>query len=168
MLVVVSDTHGSASHRLSGRTFDAVEEADLVAHAGDFTTEAVLEAFRDVAATFRGVYGNSDTPGVRDRMPGERTFSYGGVRFAITHRRRGGDTGLTMFGRERNASVVVHGHTHRPRFEHSGPVALLNPGSHAEPRGHVPAHAELEPTDAGLDGRLVTVDGDVLEEFTIG
>lgn len=168
MLVVVSDTHGTDSHRLTGRTLAAVREADLVAHAGDFTTEAVLEAFRAEAGAVRGVYGNSDTAGVRDRLPGERTFTYGGVRFAMTHRRRGGDTGLTMFGRERNADVVVHGHTHRPRFDHGGPVALLNPGSHAEPRGNVPAHAELVPTGAGLDGRLVSVDGDVLDTFTVG
>lgn len=168
MLVLVSDTHGSDSHRLTGRTLDAVEEAELVAHAGDFTTETVLDAFHEVTPTFRAVYGNSDTPAVRDRLPGERTFTYGGVRFAMTHRRRGGDTGLTMFGRERNASVVVHGHTHRPRFNQSGPVALLNPGSHAEPRGHRAAHAELESTDSGLAGRLVTVDGETLEEFTIG
>ena len=168
MLVLLSDTHGTDDHRLTGRTLEAVREADLVAHAGDFTTEAVLSAFRDLTGRFDAVHGNADCPAVSDRLPTALTFEYGGVRFAMTHRRRGGDTGLVMFGRERNANVVVHGHTHRPRFDDSGAVALLNPGSHADPRGNRPAHAELEPTDGGLAGRLVTPDGDVLTRFDLG
>jgi putative phosphoesterase len=168
MLVLLSDTHGTDDHRLTGRTLEAVREADLVAHAGDFTTEAVLSAFRDLTGRFDAVHGNADRPAVSDRLPTALTFEYGGVRFAMTHRRRGGDTGLVMFGRERNANVVVHGHTHRPRFDDSGAVALLNPGSHADPRGNRPAHAELEPTDGGLAGRLVTPDGDVLTRFDLG
>ena len=165
MLVVVSDTHGRDDHRLAGRTRDAVETAELVVHAGDFTTERVLDAFREVAASVRGVHGNRDEQGVRDRLPPALTLSYGGVRIAVTHRRRGGDTGLRMFGRERGAEVVAHGHTHQPRVTDAGAVTLLNPGSHASPRGAPPAHAELEAGENGLVGRLVTVDGDVLESF---
>jgi len=41
----------------------------------------------------------------------------------------------------------------------------VNPGSHAAPRGARPAHAELERVDGGLDGRLVTPEGTVLETF---
>ncbi len=46
--------------------------------------------------------------------------------------------------------------SHRPTFDGTGEVTLLNPGSHAQPRGHRTAHAELEPmTDGGVRGRLV-------------
>lgn len=168
MLVCLSDTHGTDDNRLTGRTLEAVREADLVAHAGDFTTEAVLESFRDVAGPFRAVHGNADRPWVKDRLPTALTFEYGGVRFAMTHRQRGGDTGLVMFGRERNASVVVHGHTHRPRFDPSGAVTLLNPGSHADPRGNRPAHAEVTETAGSLEGQLVTPAGEVVKTFELG
>ncbi|QCJ46994.1 metallophosphoesterase [Haloprofundus sp. MHR1] len=167
MLTVVSDTHATESHRLRGRTLRAVRDAEMVVHAGDFVTETVLDAFVDEAATFRGVCGNNDDAGIRQRLPAARTVEYAGVRFAVTHTRRGGDTALTLFGRERDADAVIFGHSHRPGFDATGPLALLNPGSHAEPRGYRAAHAELTPEGDGLCGRLCTPDGDVFETFRI-
>ncbi|RYJ15465.1 metallophosphoesterase [Halogeometricum borinquense] len=168
MLTVVSDTHSTDSHRLSGRTLEAVREAELVVHLGDFMRESVLDAFESESSQLFGVYGNNDDAGIRDRLPDARTFTFAGLTFAATHTRRGGSTALSMFGRERGADVVLFGHSHRPTFDGTGEVTLLNPGSHAQPRGHRTAHAELEPmTDGGVRGRLVTVEGDVFETFTI-
>jgi putative phosphoesterase len=179
MLVVVSDTHGTADHRLRGRTLDAVREADLVVHAGDFMTEPVLDAFEAAAADLIGVYGNNDDAAIRERLPADRTFEYAGVRFALTHGHgtAAGVTGLSLFGRQRDAAVVISGHTHRPGVDDDGAVTLVNPGSHAEPRGFRPAHAELTPADdadtgadagtAALTGRLVTPDGDAFERFRV-
>ncbi|WP_224448078.1 metallophosphoesterase [Haloprofundus salilacus] len=168
MLTVVSDTHATDSHRLRGRTLQAVRDAEVVVHAGDFMTGRVLNAFVDESARFRGVYGNNDDAEIRNRLPAARTVEYEGIRFAVTHTRRGGDTALTLFGRERDADAVIFGHSHRPVFDRTGPLALLNPGSHAEPRGYRAAHAELEPEGDGLRGRLCTPDGDVFERFRIG
>ncbi len=181
MLVVVSDTHSSEEHRLHGRTLTAVRDADLVVHAGDFYREPVLDAFHEEAVTLRAVYGNNDDPAIRERVPKVRVVEYAGVRFAVTHRHRGGDTGLVMLGRERDADAVIYGHSHAPRFDDSTSLPLLNPGSHAQPRGNRAAHAELEPVgesdrdgsvdadaDGGLVGRLVTPSGDVFREFRIG
>jgi hypothetical protein len=167
MLVVVSDTHARTGHRLAGRTLEAVRDADLVVHAGDFNREPVLDAFYDVASDFLGVYGNTDDGAVRDRLPAARNFEYGGLRFVVTHTREGGPTALSLFGRERDADVVLFGHSHRPTLDVSGPVALLNPGSHAQPRGNRPGHAELERVADGLRCRLVTPDGEVFERATL-
>ncbi|ELZ59122.1 MULTISPECIES: metallophosphoesterase [Halorubrum] len=171
MLVVVSDTHAREESKLQGRTAEAVREADLVIHAGDFYREPVLDAFQSAAASLRAVYGNNDDAAIRDRVPEVRTVEYGGVRFAVTHRHRSGDTGLVMLGRGRDADAVICGHSHRPRFDDSGGLPILNPGSHAQPRGNRPAHAELTSSDesegAGLDGRLVTPGGETFETFQI-
>jgi len=179
MLVVVSDTHSHEESKLQGRTAAAVREADLVVHVGDFYREPVLDAFESAARTLRGVYGNNDDAAIRDRLPKVRTVEYEGVRFSVTHRHRSGDTGLVMLGRGRDADAVICGHSHRPRFDDSGGLPILNPGSHAQPRGNRPAHAELDPVSTGargetspgaanaLDGRLVTPDGEVFETFRI-
>lgn len=168
MLVALSDTHGTDGTRLRGRTRDAVHEADVVVHAGDFTTGTVLDAFEDAAETLYAVHGNSDDPAVSDRLPDSRTLTFGGATFAVTHTRRGGATALSLFGRERGADVVVFGHSHRPTVV-SGETApvLLNPGSHAEPRGNRAAHAELERSASSVEGRLITPAGDVLERFSV-
>jgi putative phosphoesterase len=170
MLVIVSDTHGRTAPKLQGRTAEAVREADLVVHAGDFYREPVLDAFESTARSLRAVYGNNADAAIRDRLPEVRTVQYAGVRFAVTHRHRNGDTGLVMLARERRADAVVCGHSHRPRFDDTGSIPILNPGSHAQPRGNRPAHAELDPVDGpqdALDGRLVTPDGEVFETFCI-
>lgn len=167
MIVIVSDTHGTGGHRLEGRTLEAVRAADLVVHAGDFTTPAVLDAFEAESDAFVGVHGNNDDAEVRDRLPAERTFERNGVRFALTHRCEGGETGLAMFGRERDADVVVFGHSHRPGFADAGSVGLLNPGSHADPRWHRPGHAELSVADGGFAGRLLEPDGTAFEQFRV-
>ena len=167
MLVVLSDTHRTEGTGLVGAAADAVADADLVLHAGDFTTEAVLDAFHDAAADLRAVPGNRDGPAVTERLPEATTLSYAGVRIAATHRKRGGATGLAMFGRERGADLVVSGHTHRPVVDQEGSVTLLNPGSHADPRGAKQSFAVLEPTEEGLNGRLTTVDGETFDRFTV-
>jgi hypothetical protein len=166
VLVVCSDTHGTDDPRLTGRTREAVAAAEVVIHAGDFTTPTVLAAFRDAADRLYAVHGNADAPTLRNRLPTARVVEYGGVRFAVTHRRRGGETALSMFGRERGADVVVSGHTHKPGVREGTPT-LLNPGSHADPRGNRPGHAELVPADGGLDGRIRQPDGTTVEAFRI-
>jgi hypothetical protein len=171
MLVVISDTHGTDDHRLRGRTLEAVQEADLVAHAGDFTTPAVLEAIESVADRVVAVHGNRDDAAVRDRLPLDRTFTYEGVTVALAHGHdaRGDPTARSLFGRERGAALVVTGHTHRPVVDVAGPVVQLNPGSHAEPRGGRPAHAELHAADGGgLVGSLRRPDGETFDTFRVG
>jgi putative phosphoesterase len=164
-VVVVADTHRDAGTGLTGRAAAAVDEADVLLHAGDFTSEAALDAFRGLDARLHAVHGNSDGPPVRGRLPAARTVALGGVTVALTHRARGGQTGLALFGRERGADLVVSGHTHRATVAGDDPV-LLNPGSHDEPRGGRRTHAELE-VDGGLRGTVRTASGDVVADVAV-
>lgn len=243
MLVVLSDTHGTDSHRLAGRTLEAVRAADRVIHAGDFTTEAVLDAIEREAgsaartepkgenggepagggkadgdetgggkggsdgravgggepaggskpgagdgvaasdaaagqgrqtadreargADLAAVWGNRDGPGVRSRLPATRVVEWAGGRFVVAHGHDHDRTALSYLGRQEDADAVVVGHSHRPRVSLGGAVAVLNPGSHADPRWRRPTHAELESTPAGIRGRLVTPDGASVREFDL-
>jgi len=174
VIVVVSDTHGTEGHRLDGRTLEAVRAAQVVVHAGDFTTEAVLEAFeaeaggdRDEGGELVAVAGNNDDEQVRSRVERTRVVERAGVRFVVVHGHEHDETALSFLGRQEDADVVVVGHSHRAQWDPGGAVAVLNPGSHADPRWNRPAHAELEPTAEGLCGQLRTPDGEVLETFTV-
>jgi putative phosphoesterase len=167
MLVVLSDTHGSDSTRLEERTREAVESADIVIHAGDYMTEDVLEAF-EALCDLRGVYGNNDPPAVRERLTADGIVEWAGLRIALVHGHEHTDTALSMLGRQANADLVVFGHSHAPEFR-EGPIPMLNPGSHADPRWNRPAHAELEWDDnAGhAVGRLLEPSGEVFERFVV-
>ena len=166
MICVVADTHGTDGHRLAGRTLEAVREADLVVHAGDFTTETVVEAFETECRELVAVHGNNATPAVRDRLPAERVVEHEGARIALTHGDGRDETSLELFGRQARADLVVFGHSHRPAFVDTGELGLLNPGSHADPRWHRPAHAELV-VEGAIAGRLRDPDGEGFETFRV-
>ena len=168
VLCVLSDTHGTDGHRLDGHLLDAVREADFVLHAGDFTTERVLDAFESECADLRAVHGNNATPAVRGRLPGECVVDHETATIALTHGDGRDETGLAMLGRQEGADLVISGHSHRPGVTDTGDTTLLNPGSHADPRWYRPAYAELAIEDGRIEGRLREPDGTAIEEFTVG
>ena len=167
MIAVLSDTHGRDDHRLQGPALEAVEEASLVIHAGDFTRLPVLDAFESESERLIAVHGNVDDDRVRARLPAMETVDVEGVRIVVVHGDDHGETARAMLGRQEGADLVVSGHSHRPAVVDAGDVTLLNPGSHADPRQYRAAHAELEPGDGGLRGRLVGEDGEVFEAFDV-
>ena len=167
MIAIFSDTHSSGGHELEGEALEAARSAGTVIHAGDFTSPSALEAFRSECNRLFAVHGNADSAAVRDRLPTARVVEAGGVRFAVTHRREGGATGLVMFGRSRDADVVVSGHSHRPTVVETDDVVLLNPGSHAQPRGNRPGFAVLERDGDELSGEIRELDGAVLETVSV-
>ena len=167
MLVVLGDTHRREGHGLAGRTLDAVREADAVAHAGDFTTLAVRDALAAEAGTLHAVAGNNDEPVLRDRLSRRAVFGAEGLTVAMVHGHEHGRQALGLLGREVGADLVVVGHSHRPGVERAAGRTLLNPGSHAAPRGHRPTHAELERDGDAVRGRLVEPDGTVVETFAV-
>ena len=164
MLIVLADTHGTEDPRLTDHLRDRLRAGEVVVHAGDFTTEAVLEAFGEYPLC--AVRGNSDESGVCERLPATRTVEWGGRRLVVTHGHRRGPTSLSLLVRERRADGVIVGHTHRPTAgEHAGTV-VVNPGSHADPRGGTASYATFERTEDegdGIVGRIRAVtDGAVL------
>ena len=167
MIAVLSDTHGREDARLVGRAAEAVGAADLVIHAGDFTTPAVLADFEAESERLVAVCGNVDDQGVRASLPSMATVEVAGVRIVVVHGHEHGETARAMLGREQDAALVVSGHSHRPGVVDAGDLTLLNPGSHADPRGATPAHAELEPVEGGLQGRLVDREGVAFESFEV-
>ncbi|MEY7852119.1 metallophosphoesterase [Natrarchaeobius sp. A-rgal3] len=159
MIAIFSDTHSHRGHELEGAALSAAREADAVIHAGDFTSAAALEAFQGECDRLFAVHGNADSAAVRDRLPTARTVERDGIRFAVTHRRDGGATGLSMFGRSRDADVVVSGHTHRPTLVETDDAVLVNPGSYAQPRGNTPGFAVVESRTDGFEIELRQPDG---------
>jgi putative phosphoesterase len=163
VITVISDTHRENGHGLSGRTREAVREAGLLVHAGDFTTPSTFEALREVAGRIEAVHGNRDDSVLCDRLPARRTVECGGVTIALVHGHEHDRTSLSLLGRAQEADMVVFGHSHRPVIVETGDVLLLNPGSHADPRGNPASHAELTTTDQGVTARLLGRDGDEID-----
>ena len=166
VITILSDTHRESGHGLAGRAREAVRESDTVVHAGDFTTPAVLEAFRGTGR-IEAVYGNRDSPELCDRLPARRLFEREGVGIALVHGHEHGETALSLLGQSEGADLVVFGHSHRPTIVDAGDVTLLNPGSHDDPRGNPASHAELTAGEGGVVARLRTRDGGELDAVRV-
>jgi putative phosphoesterase len=144
VLAVLGDTHGTDGTRLEGRAAAAVDEADRVLHTGDFTTPAVHAAFERRARALVAVHGNNDDPALGERLPAVATVDALGRRFVLAHGHEHDRTGLSMLARQEEADCVIVGHSHRPGIEELGEATLVNPGSHADPRGLPPTHVEID------------------------
>ena len=188
MLVAFADTHATGDPPLTDHLRETLRDADTVLHAGDFTAAATLTAFRDLTAEagadLAAVHGNSDTTTVRAALPAVRTVEALGKRFLLAHGHDHGRTQLSLLARQEEADVAVVGHTHRPGVtrpggpgpgkggdadtsgteggQQQGGLTVVNPGSHADPRGGQPAYARLHRRAGAVDVELRSPAGDVL------
>jgi hypothetical protein len=161
-MLVLSDTHGE-DPRLTDHLREAVADARLV-HAGDFTTREALEGFEALASEVTAVAGNRDSAAVRARLPAVATVEAAGLRFVVVHGHEHDRTSLSLLARQEGADVAVVGHSHRPGIERSGDLTVLNPGSHADPRGNRPAYATVGQVGARrAELRLHTPDGEAID-----
>ncbi|ONI63459.1 YfcE family phosphodiesterase [Leifsonia sp. ALI-44-B] len=136
-ILLISDTHIPArAPRLPRAVVEAIDEVDLVVHAGDWVDVATLDVLERLSPRFVGVYGNNDHGVLRERLPEVARFELDGLRFAVIH-----ETGATT-GREKRADVafpdvdvLIFGHSHIP-WDSVSPrgMRLLNPGSPTDRR----------------------------------
>jgi putative phosphoesterase len=135
-IVVLADTHihrGSA-RRLPPAVYSALEQADLILHAGDVVTGALLEELAGFAPTL-AVLGNNDGE-LAGQLPEQRLFTVEGYQVAMVHdsgARKGREARLRR--RFPTADLVVFGHSHIP-VDATGldGQRLFNPGSPTERR----------------------------------
>ncbi|GAA5154044.1 YfcE family phosphodiesterase [Pseudonocardia eucalypti] len=150
-LLLMSDTHVPArGRRVPEALWRAVDEADVVVHAGDWVGVELLDELAARARRLVGVYGNNDGPALRARLPEVARETLAGVRLAVVH-----ETGAAA-GRERRCAarypdtdVLVFGHSHIPwdSVAPGGP-RLLNPGSPTD-RRRQPTHTWMTARIAG-------------------
>lgn len=136
-LVLVSDTHiPKRARTLPEALLAAMDDADVVIHAGDWVDAPTLDLFEARSRRLIAVYGNNDHGELRERLPEVQTAELGGLRFAAVH-----ETGQAA-GRELRCAaafpdtdVLVFGHSHIP-WDTTAPngLRLLNPGSPTDRR----------------------------------
>ena len=138
---VLADTHNSLPERVS----EIARGADEVWHLGDVCTESILDAFRAIRLRVTVVRGNCDSnldwPLVVD-------LARGGLKFRLQH--------VPPDQPPDGVDVVLHGHTHVPRYERRGSVLFLNPGCVTRAnQGAPPSVAWLEIAGGKMNWKLV-------------
>jgi putative phosphoesterase len=158
----MADTHvPTRAHDLPEKVWRAVDDADVVVHAGDWMDVTLLDALEARARRLIGVWGNNDGPVLRARLPEVARSDLDGLRLAVVH-----ETGARS-GREARCAarfpdtdVLVFGHSHIPwDTTTTTGLRLLNPGSPTDRRRQpTGTYLVAEVRDGGLyDVELVPV-----------
>jgi len=136
LIAVISDTHMPRGGRqLPDACVERIAGADLVLHAGDFTSATTFAEIELIGGPLLAVHGNVDEEELRRRLPAERIVGAGGARIAMTH-----DAGpakgrlARMRRRFPDADACVFGHSHIPLHEERDGFQIFNPGSPTERR----------------------------------
>ncbi|MFD5214672.1 metallophosphoesterase family protein [Microbacterium sp. NPDC058345] len=161
-LLLLADTHVPLrARRLPDAVLEAVDDVDVVVHAGDWVDTATLDLLENRARRLHGVHGNNDGPGLRARLPEVARFRVEDVEIAVIH-----ETGPAN-GREHRADaafpgvdLLVFGHSHIPWDTVSARgMRLLNPGSPTDRRRQPHCTMMLATIDgAAVDVELRTLD----------
>lgn len=143
-ILVVSDTHRRNENFLI--VMDKVGPVDMVVHCGDVEgSEAVIE--EAAGCPVQMVRGNND---FLSQMPKEKEFMIGKYKVWLTH---GHNYCVSMNyeiirqeARDRDADIVMCGHTHKPVVDIGHDLTLINPGSMSYPRqeGRRPSYILME------------------------
>ncbi len=151
-LAIIADTHmPRGARRLP---VERLRDADLILHAGDISTAAVLDELEAIGPPVVAVLGNVDEPALAGRVPEERVIEADGARIAMVH-----DAGPAKRRLERlrlrfpDADAVVFGHSHIPLHEEDEGFRIFNPGSPTDRRRqprHTMGMATIEDGSVGF------------------
>ena len=168
-MLVVADTHWTEPPEHHGLP---LQDHDVVVHAGDHVSRESLALYDDVE--LHAVRGNADEADLEASLPAETAFDLGGVDVGVVHgHRQRSEDELRYLALDLGVDLLVHGHSHTPRFDGSGGAALLDPGSPTRPRGGFPAtYVQVEAGDGVVAGEFVETEsrevyGSFETDFTV-
>ena len=128
-VAVLADTHD----RLPACLPPLLAGADEIWHLGDVCSPAILDSLNGLGPRLRVVRGNC---GDCLDWPMSLEFEIEGLRIHLTH--------IPPSRAPAKVDLLLHGHTHVPRFERIGSALFLNPGCITRPnRGAPPSWARL-------------------------
>lgn len=148
-LGVISDTHGLLRPNVPAH----LAGVDLIVHAGDVGSLAVLEALREIAPTI-AVSGNVDTQPWCTALSETEVVRAGDVELYVLH-----DIAQLKFDpKKAGYRAVIYGHSHRASIEERDGVLYLNPGAAGPRRFNLsPSLAKIEVRGQELDVSLITL-----------
>src|SRR5213594_1276777 len=147
---VISDTHGL----LRPEVFDVFRAVDHILHGGDVGRwEVVVEL--QALAPVTAVYGNTDGPEIRARLPQVATLQLDGFDIVVTHGDQlGSPTPGALHAAFPTAEIITYGHTHKPLLELvDRTVTVMNPGGAGHPRFKLKPAVGIMELEAGIPPR---------------
>ena len=143
---VISDTHGL----LRPEALNALQDSELIIHAGDIGSEEVLTGLRKLAGVI-AIKGNNDTGIWARRIPDFVNLRVNGIKAQLIHDLHDWENDVRTAVR-----IVISGHSHKPAIVTRDDVLFVNPGSAGPRRFKLPVTlAMLDLRDGDVDAAIV-------------
>ncbi len=128
-IVALSDSHTSTLSKLPAALRQALEDADLIIHAGDHTESSLLDELNQLGDVL-AVAGNMDSTAIKVHLPRRQLATFGGKTIGLTHG-SGAPWGIAQRVREtfpEDPDLIIFGHSHVSFIGVVAGVMMVNPG----------------------------------------
>ncbi len=136
LIGLISDTHiPDRGRNLPDKVFESFKNVDMILHAGDVTSQEVLDKLSELAPLI-AIQGNTDRMAGLD-LPKTEIVEVNGIKIGLNHGEvypRADTQQLVYLAKQLGVDIFVTGHSHQPKIEQAEGILLLNPGSPMVPR----------------------------------
>jgi hypothetical protein len=158
-ILVISDTHMPRSAQdLPDAIYKAIEDVDMIVHAGDFAEKDLFEKLNTLRPT-KAVCGNMDSEPLRRILNNKEILDVGKFKIGIIHGYGAPANLIDVVKNEfRGVDAIIFGHSHAPVNIVKDGILFFNPGS---PTDKIFAkdntYGILEITDKKIEGKIVKI-----------
>ena len=136
LIGLISDTHiPDRMKELPEKVFEAFKDVEMILHAGDVTSQEVIEKLEEIAPV-TAIQGNTDRIVGLD-LPKTAVVEAEELKIGVIHGEvypRAHTQQLHYLAKQLDVDILVSGHSHQPKVEKVEDVLLINPGSPTVPR----------------------------------
>ena len=154
-LAILSDTHcPDKIETLPKPLIDKLNdvELDYLIHAGDITSDKTLNELEDFSEKSIFVKGNMDEL----ELPRSKMVKIDGIKIFVTHGDGSSIQSLKYKALEKQADVLVVGHSHRYEVKKED-IMILNPGSPTVPKYEKPGFILASISNSNLNYRHINL-----------
>lgn len=156
-ILVISDTHiPRVAQDMPKQVYDEIGYCDMIIHAGDFVEKTVLEKLSVLRET-RAVYGNMDSPKLRETLNAKEIVEAGKFRIGVIHGYGApGELVETVRKEFSSVDVIVFGHSHSAMNMMKDGILFFNPGSPTDKIfAQFNSYGILTVSDKKIEGQII-------------
>jgi len=135
LIGLIADTHvNDRENKIPESVFKAFKDVELIIHAGDLTSQEVLDQLEKIAPLV-AIQGNMDRA-YNLNLPKTEIITVGDFKIGVAHGEvypRGDKQQLYYLALELGVDILVTGHSHQSSIKKVKEIFLLNPGSPTVP-----------------------------------
>lgn len=169
LIGLISDTHiPDRMKELPEKVFEAFKDVEMILHAGDVTSQEVIEKLEEIAPV-TAIQGNTDRIVGLD-LPKTAVVEAEELKIGVIHGEvypRADTQQLHYLAKQLDVDILVSGHSHQPKVEKVEDVLLINPGSPTVPRLADRTIMILEINKKEVDVELVKVGSPICSSLNL-